>query len=192
MEYELGMIYDLDRISFRAATWYYDIQDFINDNGITAPGSGAGSNCLYNIDHVKLYGVELEAALRITHRLRATAAYVFQEHDISQTGHEQDWTYYLPATLPRHKIKVSGSYEFMDKAWVQLSGRFVGSRGSQKGGKLGSYTVWDLGVKKTFQWNRISYSLHLFVNNVLDADYQEISGYPMPGQVWGARMEMSF
>ena len=182
----------MDRMSFRAAAWYYDIQDFINDNGITAPGSGAGSDCLYNIDHVKLYGVELEAALRITDRLRATASYVYQEHDITQTGHEQNWTYYLPATLPHHKVKLSGSYEFMEGAWVQASGRFVGSRGSQQGGELGSYTVWDLGVKKTFQWDRLAYTLHLFVNNILDADYEEISGYPMPGQVWGTRMEMAF
>ena len=31
-----------------------------------------GSNCLYNIDHFKLYGVELEAAIRLGERFKAS------------------------------------------------------------------------------------------------------------------------
>jgi outer membrane receptor protein involved in Fe transport len=42
----------------------------MNDSGITAPGTGLSSNCLYNIPSVKLYGVELEAALDFKNRFR--------------------------------------------------------------------------------------------------------------------------
>lgn len=129
------MIQAWDRVHFRTAVWYYDIRDFINDNGITAPGSGAGSNCLYNIDSVKLYGFEIEAALQLSPVFRITAAYVFQEHDAARTGFEQDWTYYLPATLPRHKVKVLAGYEIIPEGWVQLSARFVGGRDAQKGAR---------------------------------------------------------
>ncbi len=93
-EYELGLIQDFELITFRTAGWYYDIKNFINDNGITAPGTGLGSDCLYNIDNFKLYGFEMEAALRLNPRIRATLGYVFQQHQVDDTtGFEEDWTY---------------------------------------------------------------------------------------------------
>ncbi|MCD6294020.1 MAG: hypothetical protein J7M20_03650 [Deltaproteobacteria bacterium] len=59
----MGAIQDMDPVNLRAAIYYYDVQDFINDNGITSPGTGFGSNCLYNIPHFKLWGGEIEASL---------------------------------------------------------------------------------------------------------------------------------
>jgi len=78
-------------MTIRAAGFYYDIKNFINDNGITAAGAVGGmgtlgSDCLYNIDHVKLYGAELEAAIRIRDTFRATAAYIYQECEVDETG----------------------------------------------------------------------------------------------------------
>ena len=192
MEYEVGVIQSYDRVHFRAAVWHYDIRNFINDNGITAPGSGAGSNCLYNIDSVKLYGFEAEASFRFTEKLSATASYVFQEHNVDQTGYEQDWTYYLPATLPKHKIKALASWEIIPKGWVQVSSRYVGSRGSQKGGNPDAYIVCDLGFKKKLNLAGLDYDLNFFVNNVTGTNYEEISGYPMPKQVWGVSMAVNF
>lgn len=192
MEYEIGMIKSFDRIHFRTAAWYYDIKDFINDNGITAPGSGAGSDCLYNIDSVELYGVELEASFQFTSKFRATAAYVYQEHRVSQTGYEQDWTYYLPTTLPKHKVKLLAGYEIIPRGWLQLSARFVGSRDAQKGAELDDYAVCDLGFRKQLAINGLDYDLNLFVNNVTGTRYEEISGYPMPRYVWGLSMAVNF
>ncbi|WDP90152.1 MAG: TonB-dependent receptor [Desulfobacter sp.] len=192
MEYEVGMIQSWDRLHFRAAAWYYDIRDFINDNGITAPMAGAGSNCLYNIDSVELYGLEVEASLQVSEKFRITASYVFQEHDISQTGFEQDWTYYLPATLPKHKVKVLAAYEIIPEGWIQLSSRFVGSRGSQKGAELNDYAVCDLGFRKAFRLGGLDYDLNLFADNITGTRYEEIAGYPMPRYVWGITMGVSF
>lgn len=192
MEYEIGVIHRMEKASLRAATWYYDINDFINDNGITAPGSGAGSDCLYNIDHLELYGFELEAALHFSEKFRATAAYVFQEHEVEQSGYEQDWTYYLPATLPRHKIKLMGKYEIVPQGWLQLSARYVGSRDAQKGSELDDYIVCDAGFEKKFSVENLNYSLSLFVNNITGTTYQEISGYEMPKHVWGFMVGLEY
>jgi len=186
------MIQSFGRLHFRTATWYYDIKNFINDNGITAPGSGAGSNCLYNIDSVKLYGVEMEASLQITQKLRTTAAYVYQEHQVAQTGHEQDWTYYLPATLPKHKVKVLAGYEVVPKGWLQVSARYVGSRGSQKGTELEDYLVCDIGFRKKLTYQGLDYDLNLYLDNATGTRYEEISGYPMPRYVWGVTMGVKF
>jgi iron complex outermembrane receptor protein len=192
MEYELGVIHNLDGISLRASTWYYDIKDFINDNGITSPGSGAGSNCLYNIDNLELYGFELEAAIEFSAKLRANAGYVFQEYKVTQTGNEQDWTYYLPATLPKHKVKVMGKYEIIPEGWLQVSAKYVGARGTQKGGELEDYIVCDAGFEKKFKFGGLEYSTNVFVNNFTGSNYQEISGYSMPKQVWGLMMGVKF
>ena len=164
----------------------------MNDNGITAPGSGAGSDCLYNIDSVELYGIELEASFNPFDKFKATAAYVYQEHKATHTGYEEDWTYYLPATLPKHKVKMTAGYEVIQDGWIQLSGRWVGSRGTQQSGELSDYAICDLGFKKKFKWDSQNYELNLFINNATGTRYEEVAGYPMPRYVWGMSLAVEF
>lgn len=172
--------------------FYYDIQNFINDNGITAPGSGLGSDCLYNIPHVKLYGFELEASLRLGKRFQATASYVFQQVDADETVYDEDWTYYLPELLPKHKVKFLGRYETWKDGSIQLSGRFVGERQTQKGGTLDSYLVLDLGFEQRFKLCGQDFTAGVYVNNLLGEEYQEQAGYQMPRQVYGVRLTARF
>jgi iron complex outermembrane receptor protein len=141
---------------------------------------------------VELYGFELEAALHLSEKIKITASYVYQEHDVSQTGYEQDWTYYLPASLPKHKVKVLAGYEIINDGWIELSSRFVGSRGSQQNDELDDYFVCDLGFSKKFIVNGLDYNLKLYVNNITGTDYEEVAGYPMPEYVWGISLGVSF
>lgn len=197
-EYEAGIIQDFKHLSLRAAGYYYDIQDFINDNGITARvalgnmGKVIGSNCLYNIDHVKLYGGELEAAIHIGDKFRATASYVYQEFDADKTGLEDEWTYYLPELLPKHKIKLLARYKVWQDGWLQLSSRYVGKRDAQKGKKLDDYITVDMGFEQKFKIGGIEYMAGAFVNNLTGTTYQEQAGYKMPKHVWGFRVGVNF
>ena len=176
----------------RTAVWYYDIEDFINDNGITAPGSGVGSECLYNIDHVKLYGGELEAAIQLGNRFRATCAYVYQNYSVDDTGFEEAWTYYLPALLPHNKIKLLARYMVWKDGWLQLTSRFVDERKVQKGGELDDYITLDVGFEQTFQYDGRQYTAQAFVGNVTGTNYEEVSGYEMPKYVWGFQLGFKF
>ncbi|VBB41523.1 TonB-dependent receptor (fragment) [uncultured Desulfatiglans sp.] len=192
-EYELGLIQDFKATTLRAAVWYYDIQDFINDNGITAPGTGLGSGCLYNIDHFKLYGGELEAAVRLGPRLRATLAYVYQEYDVEENPvFEKEWTYYLPGLLPKHKVKLLARYNVWEDGWFQLSSRYVYKREAQKGTVLDDYITLDLGFEQTFRFQGMEYTASVFMGNVTGTDYQEQSGYFMPKYVWGFQIGARF
>ena len=92
-----------------------------------------GSNCLYNIDHLNLYGGELEASLKIGQRFQANAAYVYHDFSVDESSFEKDWTYYLPALLPKNKIKLLARYEVWKDGWLQGSSRFVDERKAQKG-----------------------------------------------------------
>jgi len=172
--------------------FYYDIENFINDNGITAPGSGLGSDCLYNIDHFKLYGAEVEATIRLGGRFRATAAYVYQEFDAEKTSFEKNWTYYLPALLPKHKVKLLARYKVWEGGWFQLSSRYVGTRNAQKGSKLDDYITADVGFEQEFKFHGMDYTAKVFVNNVTGADYEEIAGYEMPKYLWGFQFGVKF
>ncbi len=139
-----------------------------------------------------MYGFELEAALHLNEKTRLTASYVYQEHKVSQTGYEQDWTYYLPATLPKHKVKVLAGYEIITDGWVEFSARFVGDRGSQQNSELDDYMVCDLGFSKKLTLGGLDYSLKLFMSNVTGEDYEEVAGYSMPGHVWGMSLGVRF
>ena len=191
-EYEAGVIQGFKDLTIRAAGWYYDIKNFINDNGITAPGSGLGTNCLYNIDEVRLYGAELEVAMRLSERFRATAAYVYQNYSVDHTGFEQEWTYYLPALLPRNKIKLLARYMVWKDGWLQVSSRFVDEREAQKGEELDAYAILDVGFEQKFNFNGLEYTAKAFVNNLTGTSYQEQAGYTMPMQVWGFQVGVSF
>ena len=188
----MGVIQDFKPLTARAALFYYDIEDFINDNGITSPGSGLSSNCLYNTDHFRLYGGEIELAFQWEDRLRATAAYVYQDHDVEDTGFEEDWTYYLPALLPNHKIKLAGQYRVWKDGWLLASARYVGEREAQKGETLDGYATLDVGFEQGFSLYGTEYGLKLFCSNLTGTVYEEQAGYPMPRQVVGFEVGMKF
>jgi iron complex outermembrane receptor protein len=196
-EYELGIIQDFKPLTVRAAGFYYDIKDFINDNGITSVGAlggfgTLGSNCLYNIDHFKLYGIELEASFHLGERFRATATYVYQEYDADKTGFEDDYSYYLPALLPKHKIKLLARYNVWSDGWLQLSSRYVGDRDTQLDEELDDYITVDVGFEQGFKYDGQEYMAKLFCSNVTGTNYEEISGYEMPKYVWGFQLGMKF
>ncbi len=151
-----------------------------------------GSNCLYNIDHVKLYGGELEASFKLEKYFHATASYVYQEYDVEDNSLEKEWTYYLPALLPKHKIKLLARYNLWQDGWLQLSGRYTGERDAQKGKKLDDYITVDMGFEQTFQFDGTEYSANVFVSNLTGTDYQEQSGYTMPKHVWGFQVGVKF
>lgn len=141
---------------------------------------------------MKLYGGELEAAIRLGERFRATAAYVYQEYDVDETGFEDNWTYYLPALLPKHKVKLLARYNVWPDGWLQLSSRYVGDRKAQKGGELDAYATFDLGFEQKFKLHGMDYTASMFVNNLTGTSYQEQAGYSMPRQVWGVIVGVKF
>jgi len=151
-----------------------------------------GSNCLYNIDHLKLYGVEIEATLQPLKRLLVTAAYVYQDFDVEETGFEEDWTYYLPATLPNHKAKLLARCMLWTGGWLHLSSRYVSQRDAQKGAELDAYGLLDIGFEQIFGFDGQKYTASVFCNNVSGTVYEEQSGYKMPRFVWGFQLGAKF
>lgn len=182
-------------LTLRASGWYYDIEDYINENGVTIPpkeGIGSGTNCVSNIDQVELYGGELEASIKLKDYFRASCSYIYKEHSIGDTGFEQGWNYYLPDLVASHKVKLHTRYKLWEKGWFQLSSRFVGERESQDGESMDSYIKANIGFKQQFTYNNQKYMASIYCNNVTGTDYEEIAGYETPEHVWGMSIGMRF
>lgn len=193
-EYETGIIQNFKPLTLRGTLYYYDIQNFMNDSGITAPGSGLGSNCLYNIPSVKMYGVELEAALDFKNRFRGMVSYSYQALDAAESSYQQSWSYYLPLLYPKHKIKMMGRFRVWEDGWLQANLRCIGARNVQKQaeGSLHAFATLDLGFEQKFRFWRQELTLNVFANNLTGSRYQEIQGYYMPRQTYGFTIRTKF
>jgi len=193
-EYETGIIQNFKPLTLRGTFYYYNIQNFMNDSGITAPGSGLGSDCLYNIPSVKMYGVELEAALDFKNRFRGMVSYSYQAFDAAGSSYQQDWSYYLPLLYPKHKIKMMGRFRVWEDGWLQANLRFISARGAQKeaGGRLHAYATVDLGFEQKFRFWRQELTLNAFAANLTGTRYQEVQGYYMPRQTFGFTIGTKF
>lgn len=189
----MGAIQDIGPFNVRGALYYYDIQDFINDNGITSPGTGFGSDCLYNIPHFKLYGGEIEASIRLG-RFQGTLSYNYQNFSSDDTGFEEEWTYYLPELLPQNKVKFLGNYEVWEGGLVQLAAIFVDERKTQQPGTedLDSYLTLDIGFQQDFRLGGVDWNAETYCNNFTGANYEEQAGYKMPKYVWGFMLSARF
>jgi outer membrane receptor protein involved in Fe transport len=193
-EYETGIIQNFKPLTLRGTFYYYDIQNFMNDSGITAPGTGLGSNCLYNIPSVKMYGVELEAALDFKNRFRGMVSYSYQAFNADESSYQQTWSYYLPLLYPKHKIKMMGRVRVWEDGWLQANLRFIGARNVQQQaeGGLHAFATLDLGFEQKFRFWRQELTLNAFVNNLTGTRYQEIQGYYMPRQTFGFTLGTKF
>lgn len=155
-----------------------------------------GTNAIYNIPHVKLYGAELEASIKLK-RFWATFSYMYEDHKIDKTGLEKEWTYYLIQLLPYHRAKLIGAYQIFKNGWIKFSAKYVGDRKSQKiiSGKretLADYVVIDGEYEQSFKLKNFNASLGIFINNLTRTSYQEISGFEMPKQVVGVNFKVKF
>jgi len=191
-EYEIGIIQSFKPFTFRGTFYYYDIEDFINDSGIMAPGTGLGSDCLYNVPSVKLYGVELEATVRFKDRFWGMTSYNYQGFDAAESPFQQDWTYFLPLLYPKHKVKVNARVRLWKDGWLQATLHYTSARSSQKKFRLGSYATLDLGFEQKFKFWGQTLNLNAFVINATGTRYQEIQGYYAPRQTYGFTIGTKF
>jgi outer membrane receptor protein involved in Fe transport len=164
----------------------------MNDSGITAPGTGLGSNCLYNIPSVKMYGVEFEAAIALEKRFHGLISYNYQGFDATASKYQQGWSYFLPLLYPKHKIKLVSRYRVWNDGWLQADARFISARSSQRGPRLGDYAVLNLGFEQKFRFWQQELTLNVFGNNLTGTRYQEMQGFYMPRQTFGVTVGTKF
>lgn len=181
VQYELGfeqILFGRAIITFRG--YYYDIDDYISSTSI--PGTGS---VVYNIEQVEIMGVETEVSLELRDDVRVWANFTFQDGE--KTGDPWDAQNRLGNQLPDFPDTMVnlGAEVHGDKFRGRLSANYVSHREHFDGEervKLGGYTLVSFfGSYRLLETESSQWDLMLAVDNILDEDYEEEEGYPMPG-----------
>jgi iron complex outermembrane recepter protein len=189
LQYEAGILQDLPFNSrLRLRGYYYDINNYIRTVFGFRP-----SRVVYNLDFVKLRGVEVEVEARLPYHFRAFANYTWQQSSTSADPLGGDIRE-LPE-LPDHKVNLGLKYENPSGAQARLYLRLVSKRSEPQvqvvnnivtGVTLrpmkGFYTLNFDGRYPVAQWRGFTGYLYGGVENLTGEFYEESAGFPLPTQ----------
>ncbi|MCX7804042.1 MAG: TonB-dependent receptor [Planctomycetota bacterium] len=199
-EIEVGHRHE-DMFEINVRGYYYEVDDYIRTIFGYMP-----SRVVYNIDKVVFGGVEVEAAMRLGHGFSAWANYTWQKTE--KRGDVLDnsmrLTDELPE-LPENKVGLGVEY----RGWRGLEGRvgmrYVGARYAVRGNqaipgastliKMDGYVDADAYVSyPVLRDTKKGRECRIFLSgeNLLDQDYEEEYGYPMPGATFMGGVSVKF
>jgi len=97
---------------------------------------------------------------------------------------------YLMEMTPKHRLNAGITWPVFKGTVVSVEGRAAFTRTSKSGLAMDDYAVLGAGLEQRF-FNR-ALALNARIENILDAYYEEIYGYPMPGRTFALHASMSF
>jgi len=166
-------------LSLEGALFQSEITDLIQEVKFVA---GTRSQ-MQNIGKVRHRGVELSVGLKpITWaELGVNYTYLDRENlsnpEIKLTSTPRQRATGFLRFLPSAQWQIQASVESQDQLWDSNTVR------------LGGYTTANLSVA----WKPIKpLTLDVGFSNILDRDYQQVSGYPLPGRTWFANARYRF
>ena len=178
MGYELAMEHKYStKHSGKAGLYYQAVDDYIQFQHVYPYYS-------YNINHVNLWGLELEHRWQMDEKNSLTLNYTYQKTE--KSGQAATDNKGLSGELdyhPQHKIGLTWAYDA--KPWqIRYIFNYVSTQsdGMTTPGTvytIPGYTVHNLEFVRDLGGNR---SLSLYLQNIFDQSYVEQYGYPMPGR----------
>jgi vitamin B12 transporter len=119
-----------------------------------------------------VYGTEFLCRYPVTDRLLLQANYTYTQHEEGEG-----------LRIPKHKVNASFRQQFNSNTQLLTSIQFVGDRDD----KVGQYLVvlssyWLLDLRISHQLSQPGVSLFGSIENVFDADYEEVRGYTTRGR----------
>ena len=137
-----------------------------------------------NIDEATIRGLETELKLRPFKKISCTLNYTLLE-----AKDEKEFKgNYLPYR-PKNKFFLGFDYKISPEISFYTEAQVVGERYTDRENttKLSPYTL--VGTKLIFKKDR--YEFFLKVDNLLDEEYENIKGYPMPGRMIKGGIEVA-
>lgn len=183
MSYEIGWRKALNtNTNIRLAGFYNDIDNYIN------LAFGASGNLtppvIYNVDNVKVKGLEVAGDYRINSNWSLVAGYTRQSAE--KSGDRLDAP--LKA-LPEATFNLGARYSNLKGFQAALDLRYMGETpASSEGEKIDSYAVTDL----SFSYTRGVHTVNLAVNNLFNRYYEVDTGYRMPGINYSISYQYAF
>ncbi len=190
-QYELAYLQTIaDILDLTLRGYYYDIDDYITSTTI----SGVGS-VYYNIKEVTIKGLEIGLSARLPFGLRAWANATLQDGDKSDDPWDTENR--LEDQLPDFpETMINGGVDYqVDRFKARLWMNYVGEREHFDGDTrvaLDAYTLLNVSASyRVLDTKLARLDLEITAENLLDEDYEEEEGYPMPGAmvIGGIRLE---
>ncbi|MCI5180064.1 MAG: TonB-dependent receptor [Candidatus Electrothrix sp. AW3_4] len=182
-QYELAFtqsLNDIFRVNIRA--YFYDIDDYIGSTFV--PGVGS---VIYNIDSVEVRGLEAECSVQLPRNFRLWANLTLQSGD--KKGDPWDAENRLSNELPDFPDTMfNAGIAYQGKRLrSDLSLNYVGARDHYSGKEaveLDDYMLVNLSASYRI-WEDETRRLEFLLagENLLDTDFEEKEGYPMPGAI---------
>jgi len=193
IQYEVGAKYKGIRdSSFELRIYHYQIDDYLRWIFGYSP-----SRVVYNIDNVKLTGIEIDINSMLYKDVYVFANYTFQTTkktgDILDKSNINDEI----GELPMHKFNIGLKYQSDDGALAQLTCKWVDKREIPLGeartstadtAKMDSYYVLNGIIKHPF-WKNNCYA-YFGCENILNKKYEERYEYPMPERMFFGGIEV--
>jgi outer membrane receptor protein involved in Fe transport len=184
MIYNIGLFRRLrEDIDVRVEGYYNDTDDYISSESHSYPRISYSDN----IDKVWTKGAEMEF-----NRCAASGIGVYFNYNFYIVDWHDDSLEIEPFLMeltPRHQFNLSLMYWLLKDTRILTSARAAIGRHSKFGLEMADYFVVNAGIDQRLFNSRLS--IDLGVENILNADYQEIYGYPMPGRTFTLHMNYS-
>ena len=164
---------------------------------------------MVGLDDITKNGVEMEINGSLTEKLsmNISAAYSDYEYNGPKGGIEEMSTAAL-SDRAKYRINSGLTYDFTDRLWFHLDYKHQDKQEREvievidedtgefdvRTIKIDSYGVMDVSLSYRFleKWHRLENPvLKVFINNALDKDYVNVSGYPATERTYGASFSMS-
>ena len=176
----------MEKLETRLNFYYIDVSNYIVANA--ADTFHSTSTYGYNLNEMIFYGVEMEFNSHWSDRLTFFGNYTYRK--TSYDDKDLLAKAILLDIAPEHKANLGVRYGLWAKTLATTDIRYVGKRESEGDVyTLDDFVTVDVGLEYRIREN---FTAHVFVGNVLDEDYQEIYGYPMPGRVYGVSLKATF
>ena len=199
LQAEAGIIRKFkDKGEIRCRGYYYDVDNYIRTIFGYTP-----SRVVYNIDKVRLWGMEAEGRYSLTKDLQVFVNYTWQitqkEGDILDRS--SDLTDRL-SELPENKLNAGLKYSFLGlitdftMRYVDKREVITGDLSSENSSELVSlkgFAVFDLKFEyNILEKDDIKGTITFGIENIFDASYAETEGFPMPGRVLTGGIKLTF
>lgn len=173
MLYNIGMYRRLTRnIDVRLEGYYTDTDNYISSESHTYPRIYYSDN----IDKVWTKGAELELSMSTRAGLGAYFNYNFYIVDWHDDSLEIEP--FLMELTPRHRFNTGLTYSLFDNTTISLNSKAAIGRHSKSGLVMDDYVILDFGIEQRL-FNQ-KFMVNFGIENLLNIEYQEIYGYPLP------------
>lgn len=187
MHYDTGLFHRFgENVITRLNVYYIDVENYIVAN--SGDVYHAASTYGYNLDQIAFYGVELEFDSTWFDKLTLFGNYTYRK---TRYDDEDLLAEAILLTLaPEHKANLGVRYRLFPDTLLTSDIRYMGKRESEGNiYTLDEFITVDAGVEQKIFKNT---TVHVYVNNIFREKYQEVYGYPMPREVFGVNVKVTF